>query len=131
LPPETDCHEEHAALQSRLDAMAAEADAHRKAIKEGQEAIASDISEHVHPEIEELAVHLIGPRLSALEGGGRDRRRGVEGKLNSVDLRLRSMEATLNNGIKTRLTTRDRVLLWTAAIGGAATVTAAIVAVTG
>ena len=83
---------------------------------EDHEQIMQRISTHKHPEIDELADAVVGPRRSPLAGGGRDVEKGVVS-------RLERMETHLHNGVKWRVPWA----LWVALVAGFATVLAAVI----
>lgn len=107
-------------IVGRLDALTAETDRSLRTIAEA-------IADHQHPEIEELATHVIGPRRSELAGGGRDTSQGFEGRLRDLEKGQGKIRDLLSNGVvKTRLGYRDRI--YVALIGGGALLGSALIA---
>lgn len=125
-----ECHDEHVLIVNRLEAIAAESDGRLRDIAADQEQIRETVTVHVHPEIEELAEHMIGPRLSVLAGGGRDTSQGIEGRLLILEEgQLQIADILSNGGLRTRLGYRDRIyvaLIGATALLGSAVITALV-----
>jgi len=98
---------------------------HEERCVEDHEQILQRISTHKHPEIEELADAVVGPRLSPLAGGGRNVEEGVVRRLERMEAVQIENSNHLQNGIKIKL--RVPWALWIALVAGFATVLAAVI----
>ena len=84
--------------------------------------------DQMQADIEELAVGLLGPKRTDLQGGGRRKEVGIVHRVGVLEEGQVRIEHTLTNGLEIRLLTREKVALYVAAIGAVGVVVSAVVA---
>ena len=95
---------------------------HRE-LAEKLEHLETEIREHVHPEIQEIATALWGPELTEVQGGGRDHDRGLVARTERIERKLDRVVSDLPSG----LSPKERVAIYTTAAMAVASVLAAVV----
>lgn len=128
----SDCTAEHERIESKLDQHAKDLVFHMDEVH-GELMQRSDIiaaDRQIASHVEELAVAVLGPRLSEFQGGGRDSRLGIQHMVAENRRGIVRLEAgqeridrqITNGGIKSRLSGKDRAAVWVAAISAFASV---------
>lgn len=135
------CHDEHERIEAKLDQHAKDLTYHMDEVHgelmQRTDIIAADrqIASHV----EELAVAVLGPRLTKFQGGGRDAKLGIKAIVDENRRGIVRLEAgqeridrqISNGGVKSRLSGKDRAAVWVAAISAFASVIVAALALMG